>query len=707
MKNYTILLGLLFSFLVSQNSFSQIASAQANIINNYPKNHSRFVPLGQTLIFKTDGSFYSKNFSNICLVVKGSKSGINSGSTKIVEKGKTLLYFPGKKFKPNETVLVSVFLNRKHGEPILSYSFTTTSKDKAFSYKNNLPKSDIEQLNRRGKVSGSKIKRAKSDPNLPDDFPKYYISENSNPGIGNYFINAAVRDTISPEFNMIIDTTGFPLFFQRFPVGHHENFFTYHPSVNLITYYDGQDGKFVALNNSFEKVGTYKAIDYFTDIHELLLNEDGSFWLIALDPEPVDMSQLIPNGCVNAIITGNIIQKIDADSNLLFQWSTWDHFNILDADTNIIDLTRCVFDYAHVNALSLDSLGNLIISSRNMSEITKVDIQTGDIIWRMGGNNNQFTFTNDSVPFKAQHNIIYLGNQQYSMFDNGNSRTPPYSRAITYIVDETNMTATLTEDYQKYNPADFTPFMGSNQTLDNGSHLVGWAANYQKNVFTQFNSNGDVEFEIQSVDTFGVISYRAFKYPWETSLFNFDADTLDFGCNVLVGDSVFASTCLTNNSEDILTINGYNCTDSTITLTSPLPITIDANSCDTLTFCFKPIDELPVSAVFSAYYQTDSIRIANQIRILGGGIIDNINTHSISTTTLSISPNPCSQSCRVSFKNHLPIQQLDIYTIEGRLVKSLTVNNMKSVIITNMEHGIYLIKIESREQRATGKLVVD
>ena len=707
MKNYTILLGLLFSLLAGQNSFSQIASTQANIINNYPKNHSMFVPLGQTLIFKTDGSFYSKHFSNIYCVVKGSKSGINSGSTKIVEKGKTLLYFPEKKFKTNETVLVSVFLNRKYGEPILSYSFTTTSKDKAFSFNNELPNSDIEQLNKMGKVLGSKTIRAKSDLNLPDDFPQYYISENSNPGVGNYFINAAVRDTISPEYNMIIDTTGFPLFFQRFPVTHRENFFTYHPSVDLITYFDEHDCKFVGLNNSLEKVDTYEAINYCTDGHELILNEDGSFWLIATDPEPVDMSQIYPGGCANAIVKGNIIQEIDADNNLLFQWSTWDHFNILDADTNFVDFTRCAIDYAHVNSLSLDSLGNLLISSRHMSEITKVDIQTGDIIWRMGGNNNQFTFTNDSVQFKGQHNIIYLGNQQYSMFDNGNSRTPPYSRAITYILDETNLTATLTEDYQKHDPADFTPFMGSNQTLDNGSHLVGWAANFQKNVFTQFNSDGDVEFEIQSVDTFGVLSYRAFKYPWETSLFNFDADTLDFGYNVLVGDSVFTSTCLTNNSEDIFTINGYYCTDSTITLTSPLPITIDANSCDTLTFCFKPIDELPVSAVFSAYYQNDSIRIANQIRMLGGGIIDNINTHSMPTSSLSIVPNPCSQSCRVSFNNHLPMQQLDIYTIEGRLVKSITVNNMKSVILSNMEHGIYIIKIGGREQRATGKLVVD
>ena len=35
--------------------------------------------------------------------------------------------------------------------------------------------------------------------------------------------------------------------------------------------------------------------------------------------------------------------------------------------------------------------GHLLISSRHMDEVTKIDRQTGEIIWRLGGKNNDFT----------------------------------------------------------------------------------------------------------------------------------------------------------------------------------------------------------------------------------------------------------------------------------------------------------------------------
>ena len=38
----------------------------------------------------------------------------------------------------------------------------------------------------------------------------------------------------------------------------------------------------------------------------------------------------------------------------------------------------------------------LMISSRHLNEITKISRTTGDIIWRFGGKNNQFTFVNDT-----------------------------------------------------------------------------------------------------------------------------------------------------------------------------------------------------------------------------------------------------------------------------------------------------------------------
>ncbi len=706
MKKSNIILIAIFTFvLLCKIGFSQTAELQG-FINIYPKNHSKYVNTTSPLIFHARSSFNHPALKNLTFSITGSKSGFIATTRKIAKDSKTMLVKPDNEFVPGETIQVKVYGQKPANKPLLSYTFTVTPNSHPLPVNNNLLNQLSEKTNYHPKKTYKNLQSIKNFPDLPDDFPQYYVSNDSNPQQGNYFVNALSRDTAKPEYNLIIDTTGFPVFYQYFPPHHRENFFTYHPQVQQITYFDEQMGKFVALNNNMEKVNTYESIGYVTDVHELVLDEDGSFWLFGYDTEPVDMSQIYPGGCTSALVTGTIIQKIDGDLNLVFQWSSWDHFSILDADTGIIDLTKCYIDYCHGNALSFDSLGNILLSSRNMSEITKIDVQTGNIIWRMGGSHNQFTFTNDTVTFKGQHNIKYLGNNLYSMFDNGNSRVPPYTRAITYQLDEVNMTATLVEDFQQHNPPDFTPFMGSNQRLDNGSHLIGWAFNRQKYSLTQFDVNGNVEFEIKPVDTFSLVSYRATKYVWETSLLNFAADTLDFGTSVVIGDSAYMQVCLANNSENPIEITGYYCTDSAFTLASSLPLTLDANSCDTLSVCFKPVNATPVSAVLSVYHQTDSIRIACQTRVLGGGIIDNIVTHQLDATSLVIVPNPSYEQCTIAFADRGRITQLKLFSIDGKLVRKIAVNNLRAVKLSDLKQGAYLVQLTGKQRAATGKLIV-
>ncbi len=707
MKKIRIVLTTLFSvFLFCGIVYSQPNLSRKMITNIYPKNHSKFVNRESVLIFHINQTIDKKEIQNISFQLTGTKSGNISTTKKITKDGNTLIVKPANSFMPGEEVTVEIIEGVFPNSVLHSYSFSVSPNSHPLLSNKAMSEQSEGVMNYIKHFSRNNQRSIESDPNLPEDFPQYYVSETNNPGAGHYFVNALARDTALPEYNLIIDTTGFPVFYQHFPPHHRENFFTYHPQVELLTYYDESLYKFVALNNNLEQVGTYAAIGYFTDMHELILDEDGSYWLFGYDTEPVDMSQIYPGGCESALVTGTIIQKIDADSSLVFEWSSWDHFSILDADTDFIDLTRCRFDYCHGNALSFDSFGNILLSSRNMSEITKIDAQTGDIIWRMGGSNNQFSFTNDTISFKAQHNIKYLGNQLYSMFDNGNSRIPPFTRAITYQLDEVNMTAMLTEDFRQSNPPDFTPFMGSNQQLENGSHLIGWAFNLQKYSLTQFDINGNIEFEIKPVDTFSLISYRASKYNWETSLFNFETDTINFGDNVLIGDSVFTSIYLVNHSNDPIEINGFYCTDTTITLATPLPFTLEANSYDSLRVSFKPVTITPVSAVLSVYHQNDSIRIACQTRVLGGGLIDNIFTHESSPNGLLMAPNPCSGQCNVSFKDGAAITRVKIFSMDGKLVRNINVNHKVTVLLTDLKKGAYLLELFGEQFYSTGKIIV-
>ena len=704
MKKQSFLTTVLFIVLVlsTLNLFAE-ASENLKVVPVYPQNNSVFVSKRTTLLFSYKGDEVPNGFS---INVTCSKSGLVEGKIKILTKENRLIFIPAQEFIPGEIVDVRIDINSKK---ILSYSFGISPKKKKLLSRNDLIRLGyLPPENRHYDKPATKYKKSTFN-GLPADFPDYYVSVINNPGPGYYFVNAGLRDSTRGEYNLIIDTTGFPVFYMRFPPDHRENFFTYHPSVGLLTYYDQNLSKFSAYNNSNEFMRYYDAQNgYSADIHELILNEDGTYWLLAYDAQNVDMSQIYPGGCETAVVIGTIIQGIDGDDNVFFQWSSWDHFNITDADTGIVDLTRCMIDYCHGNALAFDSVGNVILSSRNMSEITKIDRQTGNIIWRLGGNNNQFTFVNDTVPIKAQHHIRYRGNNTYSLFDNGNSRVPPFSRAITYQLDEQNLTATLKSDFQKYNPADFTPFMGSNQLLDNGVHLVGWAANYEQNVLTQYKSDGEIQFEIMGADTFELTSYRALKFQWETSLFDFDKDTLDFGTNTPIGQTSYRTLCITNPPSEPLTLHGFYSTDSSFSLENIFPFTIPANSCDSVTISFTPTGTTPVSAAFSIYYQpTDTIRISKQLRVLGGGIVDRINKLEINNNSVVIKPNPFHNACTVTLRNGEPVRRILVFTTDGKLIKTIENKGKTPVHIEGLKKGVYFIKVSGTLTTTSSKIIVE
>ena len=117
------------------------------------------------------------------------------------------------------------------------------------------------------------------------------------------------------------------------------------------------------------------------------------------------------------------------------QWRSWEHFDITD-EQQFIDLTSGSFDFSHMNAIDIDTDGNILLSARNTSEVTKINRDTGEIIWRLGGAHNQFTYVND--PWNGtrnQHAVRMVTTNDYTMFDNGNLHNPSMSRGVEYVLD--------------------------------------------------------------------------------------------------------------------------------------------------------------------------------------------------------------------------------------------------------------------------------
>lgn len=444
--------------------------------------------------------------------VSGSASGSHSGVTGLSDDRHTVVFLPQVPFANGETVTVRFGrgLRMEDGSNVLP----TTFSFKVSAAKSALPGLfELDLLERMGVPS-----RGASLPNpstidridtLPLSFPHITSTVYGGTAPGRIFLaDIYTTGTGYSPYLMILDDSGAPVFYRQ--MGALCLDFKLQPT-GVLTYFDASASAFYAMDSNYVVVDSFRCANgYATDPHELLLLPNGHALLLGDDPEQMDMSTVVPGGNPNAVVTGNIVQELDSEKNVIFQWRTWDHFQITDATHE--DLTAAAIDYVHANALEVDADGNIILSSRHMDEITKIDRETGDIIWRFGGKHNQFTFVNDSIGISHQHAIRRLNNGHFVLLDNGNFHTPHFSRAVEYSMDLQAMTATLVWQYRN-TPDIVSPAMGYVQRLSNGNTLIGWGAATPSVIEVQPDGSKVLELSFDS----GVFSYRAFRFDWKPS----------------------------------------------------------------------------------------------------------------------------------------------------------------------------------------------
>jgi hypothetical protein len=339
------------------------------------------------------------------------------------------------------------------------------------------------------------------------------------------------------------------------------------------------------MNEEYEIIGSRSITGYSgTDFHEFRLRDDESCLLLGYDDRVVDMSAIVPGGQPNATVRGALIQEKDPSGNIVWQWSSWGHIDILDCDTTHIDLTGQFIDYVHTNAIEEDDDGNILISSRNLHEITKISRSNGNIIWRMGGKNNEFEFIgDDTLGFSGQHHIRKLDNGNYLLFDNGWYHPQVVSSALELELDEVNKTALVVNRYRSQ-PNDILGWiMGSSQRLPGGNTLVGWGSGVPN--VTEFKADGSkaLEFEFESV------SYRAFKFQWETDIFSSNTQSLDFG-EIYYPSSLTKSITVTNHKSYNIHITGIHNHTSRYYFVNELPLLIEGGSSAEVELRFVPVE---------------------------------------------------------------------------------------------------------------------
>jgi len=678
---------------------------------------------GTNIIIREGNFIDPSTISSNKIRITGSKSGDHLFIIKLADDDKTILINPKIKFKLDETVhfYYSGGVLKRDGDelPDFSLQFKISENNPIPNLNINISErfglEDVEQQHR--SVKESNINFNGESGEYPSDFPIITIVNSNNPSSGYYFLAPFYYPSQYTSYLLILDNNGVPVFYQR----------TYGVKADwkvqpngMLTFYDLETSKFYAMDSSYSIVDTfYTGNGYETDIHELRLLPNGHALLQAYDNQRVRMDTIVVGGNPNAIVTGLIIQEIDSNKNVIFQWRSWDHFKITDA-TEDINLTATYIDYVHGNAIEVDADSNLLISCRHMDEITKIDRQTGNIIWRWGGvksKNNQFTFINDPITFSHQHHIRLLPNGNYSLFDNGNLHIPSFSRGLEYRLDQTDTTAELIWDYQ-HDPGTFSFAMGNVQELSNDNKIIGWGWSFtDPRAITEINGDGTVELELSLQDS--ALSYRAFKFPWKTNLFVTNPDSLFFD-SVYVGDTTSSIVEIINNSSDSLTITGFYNTDSVFSVTL-----------DSLPFIIPPLGSTPISVnfipdkygefkdVLHIRSDTDTSRIAQVMALKGkADTIKNINNINEFNKKLSYKlrqnyPNPFNPATTIEFE--IPEREfvlLKVYDVRGSEVANL-VDGEKSAgsykvrfNASKLSTGIYFYRLQAGKYIDVKKLLL-
>lgn len=422
-----------------------------------------------------------------CMKVTDSDLNLYNGTVIKCEDNKTIIFNHDLPFGFGKKITVKI--NGK-----LLKLFSTNNKEYEFSFYTAVKKVDWNPLN----SIEEEIPQNKDALPVP---PELYVTQNNNPSDGFLFLTPFSGNS----FLEITDKSGNPYWY--FPENNMCGDFKEQPNGNL-TYYSGQMRKHYELDYSYNKIDSFQCGNgYVTDIHDLRLLSNGHALLMAYDPQIVNMSLIVPGGNTNATVIGLIIQEIDENKNVVFQWRSWDHFLITDAlHENLLSPN---IDAVHGNAIEQDIDGNLILSSRHLDEITKINWSNGNIIWRFGGIHNQFTFINDSLHFNYQHAVRRITSGNITIYDNGNFHTPSFSRAVEYSINEASKTATLVWQY-KATPSIFGSWGGYVQRLENGNTLIGWGGTTP--AVTEVKPNGTIVFE--ALYPPGFYTYRVYKFNY-------------------------------------------------------------------------------------------------------------------------------------------------------------------------------------------------
>jgi len=414
----------------------------------------------------------------------------------------------------------------------------------------------------------------------------------------------------------------------------------------------------------------------------------------------------------------------------VWTWDVFDYFSMNDYDiiggTWVNALNANYYDWTHANSVHFDrELNFIFISNRTLSRITKIDYQTGEMIWNMGlseiyntGSNNICT----NLGFSWQHHVTILDNNHLLFFDNGNLSS------IIHDIDNNiskffevevlnNNTCEIIFEYELPESL-FGWAMGSVQKLNNGNYLINTIGNYGNII--EINSNNEILWNAyldnnNHEDGYGS-NYRAYNiqsiYPEAFSVIahNFISDENNQKIQTIDNQINFTVYNHSNFTQDY----SYLLLDSNNQMFEESEGDFILNPNEEIILSFNinnnQIEEteiiLTLTPIHHQYAQKELIFNVSNSNLMNSAFVSDFEI-------TNIYPNPFNPITTISYDaSNLSNVKISIYNMNGQLIEILTDKLHKPGqynIIWNANKytsGLYFVKLMAQDFVDTQKLIL-
>ncbi len=240
------------------------------------------------------------------------------------------------------------------------------------------------------------------------------------------------------------------------------------------------------------------------DLHELL-SDDRGFWALRYpvidcadeDTSPTNCAREVEGVPIDSFMDCEVVRV--EDNRVVASWSALASLPDTDPRPERFGAMRDPYHCNSIDIIDSPEGDRALVSMRHTDAIYEIDMTTGAVIWKLGGQHWEgvsLTLVNpealgDLVPGEellgGQHDARYWSDGLYSVFDNGSLLERP-ARAFTFTVDERARTATVRTLFEDP-AAEPSTCTGSFAAFDNARYWVaGWGCSVSG--VTVFNDEG-------------------------------------------------------------------------------------------------------------------------------------------------------------------------------------------------------------------------